>query len=97
MDIDDGKEATPCNVLREQIMDSRIPKNEREWWAKREIESQQARIEALEKAARDLLNAETDRWAAQTDHAVFAANAVVVAAHDSLAALLEATTDRRAG
>ena len=48
MDIDDGKEATPCNVLREQIMDSRIPKNEREWWAKREIESQQARIEALE-------------------------------------------------
>ena len=52
MDIDDGKEATPCNVLREQIMDSRIPKNEREWWAKREIESQQARIEALEKAAK---------------------------------------------
>ena len=40
-------EATPDHVLRTQVMDSRIPKNEREWWAKREIESQQARIEAL--------------------------------------------------
>ena len=43
-------EATPDHVLRTQVMDSRIPKNEREWWAKREIESQQARIEALEEA-----------------------------------------------
>ena len=41
-------EATPDHVLRTQVMDSRIPKNEREWWAKREIESQQARIGALE-------------------------------------------------
>ena len=40
-------EATPDHVLRTQVMDSRIPKNEREWWAKREIESQQARIGAL--------------------------------------------------
>ena len=30
--------ATPPAVLRDQIMDSRIPKNEREWWAAREIE-----------------------------------------------------------
>ena len=50
-------EATPDHVLRTQVMDSRIPKNEREWWAKREIESQQARIEALEKAARGVVEA----------------------------------------
>lgn len=53
----------------------------------------QARIYALEEAAQDLLNAEIDRWAAQTDHAVFAANAVIVAAHDALAELLETSDD----
>ena len=31
-------QATPGATLREQIMDSRIPKNEREWWAARTIE-----------------------------------------------------------
>ena len=31
-------QATPNATLREQIMDSRIPKNEREWWASRHIE-----------------------------------------------------------
>jgi len=31
-------QATPAATLREQIMDSRIPKNEREWWAARTIE-----------------------------------------------------------
>ena len=31
-------QATPVATLREQIMDSRIPKNEREWWAARTIE-----------------------------------------------------------
>lgn len=29
--------ATPHTVLRDQIIDPRIPKNEREWWAAREI------------------------------------------------------------
>jgi hypothetical protein len=31
-------QATQAATLREQIMDSRIPKNEREWWAARTIE-----------------------------------------------------------
>jgi hypothetical protein len=31
-------QATPAGDLRQQIMDSRVPKNEREWWASREIE-----------------------------------------------------------
>lgn len=31
-------DATPSEELRRQIMDSRVPKNEREWWASREIE-----------------------------------------------------------
>jgi hypothetical protein len=31
-------QATTAATLREQIMDSRIPKNEREWWAARTIE-----------------------------------------------------------
>jgi hypothetical protein len=31
-------QATPAATLRGQIMDSRIPKNEREWWAARTIE-----------------------------------------------------------
>lgn len=31
-------QATPAATLRQQIMDSRIPKNEREWWASHHIE-----------------------------------------------------------
>lgn len=31
-------DATLGEELRRQIMDSRVPKNEREWWAAREIE-----------------------------------------------------------
>jgi hypothetical protein len=31
-------DATPAKSLRERIMDSRIPKNEAEWWANRRIE-----------------------------------------------------------
>lgn len=30
--------STPKEELERQIMDSTLPKNEREWWAKREIE-----------------------------------------------------------
>ena len=31
-------QATPADDLRQQIMDSRVGKNEREWWASRTIE-----------------------------------------------------------
>lgn len=37
-EFDNACEATDPAELRRQIMDSRIPKNEREWWAAREIE-----------------------------------------------------------
>ncbi len=60
---------TPCNAtpreeLRNQIMSSVIPKNEREWWANRTIEQlerelnvAQDRIKRLEEAGDAMLNA----------------------------------------
>ena len=74
-------EATPDHVLRTQVMDSRIPKNEREWWAKREIESQQARIEALEKAATEVVECGVDAMAYDRRQVL-----------DALAALLQEPT-----
>lgn len=44
------QQATPHDDLIGQIMDSRVPKNEREWAAAREIEALRARAEAAEKA-----------------------------------------------
>jgi len=38
----DAGQATPRAELERQIMDSNVPKNEREWWAAREIERLQA-------------------------------------------------------
>jgi hypothetical protein len=38
MSEDRAKQATDPTDLERQIMDSNIPKNEREWWAAREIE-----------------------------------------------------------
>lgn len=52
-----GKAATPPEELRRQIMDPRVPKNEREWWASREIEAQAARIAELTEALRPFANA----------------------------------------
>ncbi len=50
-------QATPAGDLRQQIMDSRVPKNEREWWASREIE----------KLERELAETERLRFGADAD------------------------------
>jgi DNA repair exonuclease SbcCD ATPase subunit len=39
-------QATPAGDLRQQIIDSRVPKNEREWWASREIEKLERELAA---------------------------------------------------
>jgi hypothetical protein len=39
-------QATSAGDLRQQIMDSRVPKNEREWWASREIEKLERELAA---------------------------------------------------
>ncbi len=46
---DKSYEATNPRELQKQIMDCRVPKNEREWWASR-------RIETLEKALDEILD-----------------------------------------
>jgi predicted nucleic acid-binding Zn-ribbon protein len=43
-----GHAATPAAILQAQIMDSCIPKNEREWWAMREIERLRTQLSAAE-------------------------------------------------
>jgi hypothetical protein len=50
-------QATPAGDLRQQILDSRVPKNEREWWASREIE----------KLERELTETERLRFGADAD------------------------------
>ncbi len=56
-------DATPSKLLRERIMDSRIPKNEAEWWASRRIEELERENAALrqDKKRLDWL-AVTDAW-----------------------------------
>ena len=49
-------QATPPVDLRQQIMDSRVPKNEREWWASRLIEKLEREL-AAERARLDWLMA----------------------------------------
>jgi len=39
-------QTTPAGDLRQQILDSRVPKNEREWWAAREIEKLERELTA---------------------------------------------------
>jgi hypothetical protein len=39
--------ATPTATLREQVMSHNIPKSEREWWARREIERLIAEVERM--------------------------------------------------
>ncbi len=41
-------QATPSGDLRQQILDSRVPKNEREWWAAREIEKLERELAVAE-------------------------------------------------
>ncbi len=50
-------QATPAGDLRQQILDSRVPKNEREWWASRTIE----------KLERELTETERLRFGADAD------------------------------
>ncbi len=50
-------QATPAGDLRQQILDSRVPKNEREWWASRTIE----------KLERELAETERLRFGADAD------------------------------
>jgi predicted RNase H-like nuclease (RuvC/YqgF family) len=50
---------TPCNAtpreeLRNQIMSSVIPKNEREWWANRTIEQLERELNASNKRIKEL-------------------------------------------
>jgi hypothetical protein len=47
---DQPYQATPAGDLRQQIMDSRVPKNEREWWAGREIEKLERELTAASQA-----------------------------------------------
>lgn len=41
-------EATPASELERQIMSPSVPKNEREWWAAREIERLRDAVEAMQ-------------------------------------------------
>jgi flagellar biosynthesis/type III secretory pathway protein FliH len=54
-----------------------------------QIAEQAAEIENLKTLAQALLDAQTDRWAAQDEHHCFAANVLVEATHDALAKALE--------
>lgn len=49
-------QATPNATLREQIMDSRIQKNEREWWASRHIEQLERDLDAEREKCDKLLS-----------------------------------------
>ena len=61
-------QATPAGDLRQQILDSRVPKNEREWWASRTIEKLERELAETERlrfgadADRRRLRAEVERW-----------------------------------
>lgn len=55
-------QATLPRTLEKQIMDSTVPKNEREWWAAREIER---------------LRAEVQHWKANHDNRVEAARVLI--------------------
>ena len=44
-------QATPSADLRQQIMDSRVPKNEREWWAQRTIEKLETELASMKARA----------------------------------------------
>ena len=48
------RDATPSKFLREYIMDSRIPKNEAEWWANRRIQELERENAALLAQVQDL-------------------------------------------
>ena len=53
-------QATPSANLRQQIMDSRVPKNEREWWAQRTIERLETELAAMQARAEKAEAALTD-------------------------------------
>jgi hypothetical protein len=49
-------QATPSGDLRQQILDSRVPKNEREWWAAREIEKLERELAAAKGECEELFS-----------------------------------------
>lgn len=53
-------QATPSASLRQQIMDSRVPKNECEWWASRTITKLETELAAA-KARAEKAEAEVER------------------------------------
>ena len=52
---DTGKQATPHRTLMEQLMDSRIPKTEREYAALQEIERLRRELEQAEETEEELI------------------------------------------
>jgi hypothetical protein len=52
-----GCQATPSIELEQQLMDVRVPKNEREWWAQREISRLRAENEALRSLLAEIVKA----------------------------------------
>jgi chromosome segregation ATPase len=59
-------QATTAGDLRQQILDSRVPKNEREWWASREIEKLERGVRALE-ACYNIACGEVQRFRAEVE------------------------------
>ena len=53
--------ATPDDILREQIVNPSVSKNEREWWASKEIQSLQFKLELLRKHYHALLGWDKDK------------------------------------
>jgi hypothetical protein len=53
-ELDKQYQATDPKILREEIMDGRIPKNEREWWAKKEIEKLESDLSSLREKLKEV-------------------------------------------
>jgi hypothetical protein len=69
-------QATPAGDLRQQIIDSRVPKNEREWWASREIEKLERALTAEREKVRLLREALSRRHDEQSYHCQYVDDAL---------------------
>jgi|688.fasta_scaffold08163_18 hypothetical protein len=93
-------QATPAGDLRQQIIDSRVPKNEREWWAGREIEKLERELTETERLR---FGADADRRrlrcelaaASQAYECAMAIHGTVMEERDRLAAELTAARSER--
>jgi hypothetical protein len=93
-------QATPAGDLRQQILDSRVPKNEREWWASREIEKLERELAETERLR---FGADADRrrlrcelaTASQAYECAMAIHGTVMEERDRLAAELTAARSER--